>query len=308
MRRSARRSARVRPRSRTASPRLRPAPSATLLLHPDVLRTVACAAVSAGELETGGPLIGTVQSSWNGGHGAPSQIVSILGTVAPGPASRASAGWVSLGRRADGERAASAIRWWRDVTGLDLVHLGDWHKHDVRLPEPSAGDRATAKEMVARATGPLWLVAIAVGHSSEKGDVAAEENCAVVARTVTDCEQLRFHRANAVLGLKAMPVKIDGDALPALPPLPWHVADSARFAAECRLLAAAGFAVAIEPSDSRSRPGLLLRLRSDARAGLTIVTGPGYPEEPPLARDNAGKRVKPNGPWSSGRYLVDLVP
>jgi hypothetical protein len=307
MRRTARRSTRSS-RPRPVARRGRPAAPATLLLHPEVLRTVARAVTSAEELETGGPLIGTVQRSWNGDPGPPSQIVSVLGTVPPGPALRASEAWVSMGQRADGERAASAIRWWRAVTGLDLLHLGDWHKHDARLPEPSGGDLETARRMVAATAGPLWLAAIAIGQRSEKGDIGADDNRAHIARTVADCEHVRFYRADTAVGLRPMPVRIDGDALPGLPALPWHVADPARFASECRLLAAAGFAVAIEASDSGARPGLLLRLRSSVRPGLTIVTGPDYPAEPPLLRDSSGSRVKTPGLWSAGRFLADLLP
>lgn len=308
MRRTARRPARPGARPRAGSRRPRPAAPTTLLLHPEVLETIARAVTAAGELETGGPLIGTVQRSWDGRPGPPRQIVSVLGTVPPGPALRASEGWVSMGPGADGERAASAIRWWRAVTGLDLRHLGDWHKHDAALPEPSAGDLETARRMAAATECPLWLAAVAIGERSEKRDIDAEENRVQIARAATDSEQVRFYRADVVAGLTPVPVRVEGGALPGLPPLPWHVADPARMASECRLLAAAGFAVAIEPSDSGSRPGLLLRLRSHTRPGLTVVTGPGYPAEPPVVRDADGRRVRPAGPWSAGRFLADLLP
>jgi hypothetical protein len=306
MRRSARRK-----RARTAKPvpraKPRPAPPATVLVQPDLLRTVAGAVASAGELETGGPLIGTVQSSWDADALAPRLIVSVLATVPPAPALRAGESWVSLGRRADGERAASAIRWWRAVTGLELVHLGDWHKHDARMPEPSDGDRMTAKKMSAEARAPIWLTAIAVGQRSEQEKTGVDGNCAQIARSVADCEQLRFYRAAAGAGLTQIPIRVEAEALPALPQLPWHVTDPARFAAECRLLAAYGYTVAIEASKSRARLGLVLRLRSDEQPGFTVFTAPGYPLEPPLLRDGNGRRVKPNGLWSPGRFLVDLA-
>jgi hypothetical protein len=306
MRRTARRPARDSTRRRRGAHPPRPAP-ATLLVHPDVLGTVASAVSSAGELETGGPLLGTVQRSWDKRPGPPRQIVSLLGTVPPGPALRASEAWVSMGPGADGERAASAIRWWRAVTGLDLLHLGDWHKHDSALPEPSAGDRETARRMAAETTGPLWLAAVAIGEHSEKREVDAEDNRVQIGRSATDSEQVRFYRADVVAGLMPIPVRIEGDAIPGLPTLPWHVADPGRFASECRLLAAAGFAVAIEPSDSGPRPGLLLRLRSHTRPGLTILTGPDHPVSPPVVRDASGRRMKPDGPWSAGRFLADLL-
>jgi hypothetical protein len=284
-----------------------PGPRATVLAHPELLRTIADATTAAGKLETGGPLIGTVQRSWTVDGRPSSLIVSLLGTVAPGPALRATGGSVSLGRSADGERAASAIRWWRAATGLDLLHLGDWHKHDSHSPEPSPGDRATVKEMLAETPAPLWLAAIAVGVRSDKEDTDAEGNRVRVARSAIDCEHVRFYRAAAGVGLTPVRVRIEAHALPGLPALPWHVADTVRFAAECRLLAAAGFSVAIEPPESRARPGLVLSLRRDGKPALTAITRPDYPAEPPVLRDANGRRVKTRGLWSANRFLVDLV-
>jgi hypothetical protein len=293
------------PPARRSRPRP-PAHRATVFVHPELLRVIADATAAAGRLETGGPLIGTVQRSWGTDGRTSSLIVSLLGTVAPGPALRATGSSVSLGRRADGERAASAIRWWRAATELDLLHLGDWHKHGSYLPEPSGGDHLTAKEMLAETPAPLWLAAIAVGERSVKGETGAEGNRVRIARSAIDCEHVRFYRAVGGVGLEPVPVRVEADALPALPPLPWHVGDPARFAAECRLLAAAGFSVAIEATDSDLRPGLSLRLRVDGKPELTVITGPTYPVEPPLVRDANGKRVKTSR-WSAGRFLVDLA-
>ena len=247
-----------------------------------------------------------MQRSWKREGRPPSLIVSLLGTVPPGPAMPASGCSVSLGTSADGERAASAIRWWRTVTGLDLVHIGDWHKHNARLPVPSPGDHLTAKEMSRDSSLPVWLAAIAVKETAEEVETGVEENSAYVTHSAAGCEHVGFYRASPAKGLVPMPVLIEPDALPSLPPLPWHVADPARFAAECRLLAAAGVGVAIEPSGSRARPGLVLRLRPDGKPGVTAITGPGYPNDPPVLRGADFKRLNGTGPWSAGRFLVDL--
>jgi hypothetical protein len=297
---------RAAPPGQRAAPR-RAALRASVLVHPELLRAIADATSAAGDLETGGPLIGTVQRSWTAGGGRPSLIVSLLGTLAPGPALRATGSSVSLGRSADGERAASAIRWWRAVTGLDLIHLGDWHKHEVRSPEPSEGDHSTAKEMRAETAAPLWLTAIAVGGRSDKVETAAEGHRARISRSAVDREHVRFYRAVTGVGLEPVPVRVEAHALPSLPALPWHVADPARFAAECRLLSAAGFSVAIEPSDSRTSPSLKIHLRRDGKPGLTVVTSPNYPAKRPLVRDGNGRRVRNRVPWSPARFLVDLA-
>jgi hypothetical protein len=161
--------------------------------------------------------------------------------------------------------------------------------------------------MRAETPAPLWLAAIAVGERSEKERTEAEGNRVRVARTAVDCEHVRFYRAVAGVGLMPVPVRIEAHALPGLPALPWHVADPVRFAAECRLLAAAGFSVAIEPYDSRGCPGLALNLRRDGKPVLTAITRWGYPAEPPLLRDANGRRLKTGGLWSPNRFLVDLV-
>jgi hypothetical protein len=93
-------------------------PRATLLARPELLRTIADAAAVAAPRETGGPLIGRVQQSWDGEKLAP--LVSIFGTVPPGPALDGRRGSVSLGAGNDGERAASALRWLRETSGLAI--------------------------------------------------------------------------------------------------------------------------------------------------------------------------------------------
>jgi hypothetical protein len=118
---------------------------------------------------------------------------------------------------------------------------------------------------------------------------------------------VRFYRAVPGVGLKPIPVRVEVHALPNLPALAWHVADPSRFAAECRLLAAAGYTVGIEASDSRTRAGLSLSLRGDGKPELTVFTGPSYPIEGPVLRDGNGKRMKTKGRWSPNRFLVDLV-
>src|SRR5919198_4615683 len=110
-------------RRRRAEPARAPS-IARVLLHRDVLRTVASAAAASDSCETAGPLFGLVQRSWNGRSF--DRVACVLGTVSVGRGGPSS---VSLGQRGEGERAASALRWLRSVTGLDLIHLGDWHTH-----------------------------------------------------------------------------------------------------------------------------------------------------------------------------------
>jgi len=286
-------------------PAAKPAPAVTLVARPELLRTIATCTAGSGRLETGGPLIGTVQRSWDGA--STRLIVSILGTVPPGPAVRASYGSVAMGRGADGERAASALRWWRDVTGLELVHLGDWHKHPSGMPEPSGGDRMTAQKMRADSPAPVWLTAVAVCAMRRSQDFEAAGEFARFTRAWAQSGQVRFYQATDGKGLVRVPVRLEDGVIPQLPALPWHIVDPSRFAAECRLLHAAGFTVAIDAATPGGRPGISLRLLSDGARPVTVVTGSRYPHQPPVLCDERGDPMKLRSQWSRDHFLVDLV-
>lgn len=276
-------------------------PPATVLFRPDVLTTIAAAAAAAGERETGGPLIGTVQPSWE--PAGRRLIVSVLGAVPPGPGTRGRTHSVALGASHEGERAASAVRWLRAESGLDLVHLGDWHKHPSGSPYPSRGDVATACRMLAETEASVWLAAIAVGEERREEDVETNGNVASVSTVEVSCEEIRLFRAVGRADLARIPIRVEGDVLPRLPALPWHVADPMRFAAECRLLDAAGFKTALGPGEGGG--GLVLRVSRNGHA-LDLVTGDRYPRRAPRIRDGNGRRFDSRG-WCPDRFLVDVV-
>jgi hypothetical protein len=284
----------------------RPAePPARVVVRPELLHTIGAASALAGRNETGGPLLGTIQRSWEGA--TPTLIVSVLGTVPPGAGLEAAPSRVGLGNAVDGERAASALRWWRSVTGFDLLHLGDWHKHPSGCPEPSRGDRATARGMSLECSAPLWLVAVGVSGVRMHRHAEAEGNIVRRSTERVQADELRFYRADPRAGLARLPVRIDGKALPRLPRLPWHIAQPARFAAECRMLREAGFTPALRASLRHGRPAVELRLAQDGGAALTVVTGPRFPEEAPELYDERGRALRLPGGWSPGRFLVDAV-
>jgi hypothetical protein len=278
---------------------------ATVVVRPELFRTIAGSAAASGHSETGGPLFGTVQRSWEGPRGK--LLVSVLATVPPGPRARGTAGSIALGASGDGERAASALRWWRAVTGLELLHIGDWHKHPSGLPEPSAGDHATAHGLHAESAAAIWLTAIAVSEHLRKADAGAEGSVVRFNRASQDEGQVQFHRYVDGAGLVPVPIRVEGDAIPSLPELPWHITDPARFAAEFRLLRAAGFSVGVDPRRSGRHPGLALRIARDGGRPLRVITGPGYPHDPPVVLDDRDRRLPPRGRWSADRFLVDLV-
>lgn len=288
---------------RTVAPAER-LPGARVLVRPDLVREIAGAAAASPDAETGGPLFGTVQRSWEAGPEA-TLIASLLGTVPPGGAVLGEAASVGLGASGDGERAASALRWLRSVTGLDLVHLGDWHTHPGGAAIPSWGDVLTARAMRARAGAPLWLVAVAAGRSTERERLEAGAKGVTHQQRSLNTLDVRFYREAGGPKLIPVPTQVEAVALPRLPALPWHVADAQRFAAECRLLAAAGFRIGLEDA-ANGRPALALVLSRDGERPVRVLTGSGYPVDEPVVHDGFGRRVA-IGDWTPQRFLVDLV-
>lgn len=296
-----------RPGRAPRSPDHRPPPArpATVVVRPEVLRTIARSCARSDGLETGGPLIGLIHRSWTGARSE--TLVQVLGTVPPAPWGRAGSAWVALGQEGDGERAASALRWWRAVTGLDLRHLGDWHRHLGGRPAPSAGDRATVNAMRAGSGLPVWLTAVAVGHSRTSAGTEAEGNLIRLTNEIRGVREIGFYRAVPGARLEPVEVRPEGRAIPGLPSLPWHITDPARWATEVRLLAAAGWRVAVDPLRPDRRLGLTVQLSLDGHAPVTVLTGLRYPAEPPVIVDPRGRGWAVD-PWSPVRFLVDLVP
>lgn len=292
----------LRLRTRPPAPRVvvTPVLPATVLVRPEVIEAIALACGGVGDHETGGPLIGTVQRSWE--PDGERLIVCVLGTVSPGPGLHASPASVALGAPSDGERAASALRWWRTATGLELLHLGDWHLHPSGCSEPSGGDVLTAGRMLRESEAPVWLTAIAAGFDDRDEALETKAHVARLSSEERSTLELAFHREVGRTYLARTPIRVEGTALPRLPALPWHVADPVRFAVECRLLDAEGFKTAISADE---RGGLELRLSRNGRA-VTVTTGSRYPEEAPQLADDRRWRVRTNG-WSPDRFLVDLV-
>jgi proteasome lid subunit RPN8/RPN11 len=293
-----------RQRPAAETPKLRePVLQATLLIRPEVVHSIVRAASTESLAETGGPLMGTVQRSWEGTGGR--LIVSVLGTVPPGPAMDADVGSVAMGDGPDGERAASALRWWRTTTGLHLVHLGDWHRHLPGSPGPSGGDRVTARRMREESSAPVWITAVAVAEPRREETLEASGNLGRATEAWSTVGEVRFYRQILGGGLVRMPIRLESRAIPRLPGLPWHVADPVRFAAECRLLGAAGFAMEIQTSAPGGGLGLTFRVRRDGAEPLTIVTSSRYPREAPVIVGDRGPRSV--GDWSPPRFLVDIV-
>jgi hypothetical protein len=282
----------------------RPIP-ATVTVRPEVLRAVTDAAAVSGRNETGGPLIGMVQRSWDTPNGR--LVVSVLATMPPAPGMQAGPASIALGRASDGERAASALEWWRTVTGFDLVHLGDWHKHPSGMPRPSSGDSATARVMAHETATPIWLTAVAVSDHRRDEQMNADGNLAWASEQIEDQAELRMYRADGAGALVPVRLRIEADAIPALPRLPWHLADPLRFATECRLLDAAGFRVALDDGADGRPPRMIVRASHNGQAPLIVRTAARHPFDAPVVLDKHGRMVANGRGWSPDRFLVDIV-
>ena len=120
-------------------------------------------------------------------------------------------------------------------------------------------------------------------------------------------QEIHFYQECEPRGLVPVRVRIDAETSPKLPPLPWHITDPARFAAECRLLLANGFRPALQPVMPGARPAVILRLERDGGDPLTVETGLRHPCEEPLVRDAGGRRIRLRSAWSPERFIVDLL-
>lgn len=292
-------------RSAVLRPVVRKEPAARLLVRGDLVQMIAAQSAAAGANEIGGPLFGTVERSWNGSEFE--LVVSILATLPARLAVFGARSSVSLGSENDGESAASALLWLRSLTGLDLMHLGDWHRHPGHLDEPSSGDLDTARSLRSVAAAPIWLIAIAVGEKRARERVRSEEGVVTHVRTSSTISEIRFHRVDENEGCRRLPVRIEDATIPRLPPLPWQIADPTRFAAECRLLAAAGFTIAIEETARGKKPETVLRLSREGRPNLFVSTASSYPKARPKVSDALRREIRGDGSWSPERFIADLA-
>jgi hypothetical protein len=268
-------------------------------VHPALLDPITVACRLAGGHELGGPLFGVVEPSWDT---APEPHVTLLATLPPDGDLDGHPDSVTLGGARDGQRAVAALRWWRKVTGMQILHVGDWHLHPGRLRQPSGGDEETALQMLAESAAGTWIVAIAVSSCHPRHRIEATAgSCSVADGREHDLE-LGFFRATSG-GLMRCPVAIDA-SLPALPPLPWHLQDPSRLKVELRLLAAAGYRVRLAEAARGIATGPMIEVALNGTVVATALTPREYPLIPPVLVVN-GRHTTPI--WHPGRFIIDGI-
>jgi hypothetical protein len=151
---------------------------------------------------------------------------------------------------------------------------------------------------------PIWIAAIAVSSWEPREEIDTSHELVHYEHDLYVTAELRFWQVRGRT-LEPLPVTFT-EALPQLPPLPWHISDPARFAGECRLLAAAGFKIEIEaPRDGRA--GLMLRLTREGGRAIEVYTGPNHPREAPELVGERGRWPVRRRDWSPDLFLVDVV-
>src|SRR5450759_118424 len=183
-----------------------------------------------------------------------------------------------------GGRVRGGERDRRAAAGSRPAPVGR-HPIPMGRPEPSTGDRATARKMRALAATPVWIAGVAADTAISEEDTIVKGNSVVSTVTRGHAHEVRFYLQCEAGGLVPMRLRVETDALPALPPLPWHILDPARFAVECRLLQAAGFATAIQQAPAGSSLGTTLQVRRADGRYLTVQTGMHHPHDEPTMRD-----------------------
>ncbi|MEX1141470.1 MAG: Mov34/MPN/PAD-1 family protein [Thermoleophilaceae bacterium] len=124
-------------------------------LPPDVVEQLEHEADRAGDVETGGVLLGFEDGDQ----------VQVLAQVGPGP------GAIHERRRfvPDGTWQQQRIAWSYEQSGRIATYLGDWHSHPGGPPQPSLLDQLTmariARHRAARVRHPLMII-LAGGRGS----------------------------------------------------------------------------------------------------------------------------------------------
>lgn len=220
---------------------------------------------------------------------------------------------------------AVAAKW-----DLPLLHLGDWHKQPGDLINPSRGDFRTAKSFMKAVDLDAMLTPIVT--YSEPSDVDVGVNTILAAdATLGLTVRIDFwiiHKQGSRFE-PVQPLITENQDLPRLPPIPWHLANPARYKQELALLAAGGIIVLdIVQRQMQQHPPLdtcLVLQRQHASYVIIAVTAASYPYRAPhwriapLVRPQADedlfevfyrasapvKHVLPN--WNEQMQLLDGI-
>ncbi len=174
-----------------------------------------------------------------------------------------------------------------------LRYLGDWHKQPGEMFWPSHGDLMTALEIVQNPDHdmPQFLAPIvtlappwdeAEGPPGDEFDLYARQEDGTIVR-------INFWYLSRKMKqfVAARPEVQSDQALPAVPPIAWHLTNRARFQEEYDRLVADGLAVSVVEWDADGQPPLEICFLAGRVGGARVyilVTDINYPETPPRVR------------------------
>lgn len=304
-----------------------------LVVAQRVLERMAAAAQHFIEDETGEALVGLVVP---GGHTNGVPTIYALDTIAPDDSAVR-----QLHTFQQGDARQDEIIWWLQENwrlyrqrrrmscgkalpakwDVPLRYLGDWHKQPGFMIQPSVGDQMTALGWLDDSdNGMDFLIApiLTLDHPSTTSEGGPGANFVTLPHASDTHMRVDFWYISRTLRLfqPIAPAVYPDDQLPGLPDYPWHLADSARFDEELRMMQRDGLALTVVLWDAAEAPPLavcLLTARVGADRVLIVVTGWDYPRPAPQARVAPFRSMGPDDDlydifaqlWAESRPVAD---
>lgn len=270
-----------------------------------VIAKMAAGASLYPEEETAEALVGLVVPV----EGSQEPDLYVLDTIPPDPSAIERAGhmveqgdslqdetlyWLAVNWRRFRERrrqsygSALAAKW-----DVPLRYLGDWHKQPGGMFWPSQGDLMTALDILHDASNDMPQLLVPIVTLAPEWDEAAgppgDEYDLYVRQPEGPPVRINFWYLSRRMRqfVAARPEVLPDQALPALPPLAWHIKDRERFQREYELLSGDGLAVSVVEWDADDRPPLEICFMVGRVSGeqvIILITDRNYPAVPPTVR------------------------
>lgn len=163
---------------------------------------------------------------------------------------------------------------------MDLMHVGDWHRHPGNMTHPSSGDLDTAKGMLLNPEMDIdYLISPIVTISNSGAGMANWNTDLLVHKQAGHQFQVSFsYLSERMLSLGMtgfvdfQPYIVPDSWLPPLPQLPWDITDARRFALEMRMLQEYGCVVTTFYRETRGGPPLEVCFEINRPAGPRCAT------------------------------------
>jgi hypothetical protein len=192
---------------------------------------------------------------------------------------------------------------------IELVHLGDWHKHPGTLVEPSWGDTDTARgrvfdeeiktPQILAILATVWDRARAESESFEGEGVLPDDGPQPLKIAIDDRTLVRldcWYMSQVIRRfVRLTPVVVPDKALPSLSTVSWHLANQDRWNRELEALSKQSYSVSPELYNGEEADSVVLTLEIAKRGSQNIfivLTQPDYPKNMPTIRTVPMSAVK----------------